>query len=571
MTQVQIRTGGPEKAPTGIAGFDELTDGGLPRGRPTLVTGAAGSGKTLFGVEFLVRGAVEYGEPGVLLAFEEAGEDLAVNVASLGFDLPQLERDGLIVVDAFRLDPAEIVETGSFDLEGLFIRLASAVDEIGAKRVVLDTIEVLFTAMPNEAVIRGELSRLFRWMKSRGLTVVITGERGREEGQLTRFGIEEYVSDCVVALDHRVHDEISTRRLRVVKYRGSLHGTNEYPFLITDRGLVVVPITSMGLTYDAPDERVSTGIDRLDEMLVGGMHRGSSVMISGTAGTGKTSIAASMVDAACARGERAVFLSMEESPAQLIRNMRSIGLELRPWVDAGLLRLHSIRPTAFGFEEHLASLHRVLDEADPSLVVLDAVGSLGRGGDHADVSSLVSRDLDLLKARGITAVMTTLTHGLAEESSDVDVSSLVDTWLLLRNHEDNGERNRLLFVIKSRGTAHSNQVREFVLTDQGPELVEVYVGPDGVLTGSARIAQIAQEDAAAANRDVEAEQRRYELVQRRASVESKIAALQAQLAAETAELERFLASRSADHDSDAAGRSAQSLSRSGAAPQEEIS
>jgi len=571
VTQVQIRTGGPEKAPTGIAGFDELTDGGLARGRPTLVTGAAGSGKTLFGVEFLVRGAVEYGEPGVLLAFEEAGEDLAVNVASLGFDLPQLERDGLIVVDAFRLDPAEIVETGSFDLEGLFIRLASAVDEIGAKRVVLDTIEVLFTAMPNEAVIRGELSRLFRWMKSRGLTVVITGERGREEGQLTRFGIEEYVSDCVVALDHRVHDEISTRRLRVVKYRGSLHGTNEYPFLITDRGLVVVPITSMGLTYDAPDERVSTGIDRLDEMLVGGVHRGSSVMISGTAGTGKTSIAASMVDAACARGERAVFLSMEESPAQLIRNMRSIGLELRPWVDAGLLRLHSIRPTAFGFEEHLASLHRVLDEADPSLVVLDAVGSLGRGGDHADVSSLVSRDLDLLKARGITAVMTTLTHGLAEESSDVDVSSLVDTWLLLRNHEDNGERNRLLFVIKSRGTAHSNQVREFVLTDQGPELVEVYVGPDGVLTGSARIAQIAQEDAAAANRDVEAEQRRYELVQRRASVESKIAALQAQLAAETAELERFLASRSADHDSDAAGRSAQSLSRSGATPQEEIS
>ena len=490
---------GPEKAPTGIKGFDEITNGGLPRGRPTLVTGAAGSGKTLFGVEFLVRGARDHGEPGVLLAFEESHEDLVTNVATLGFDLAQLEDDGLLAIDAFRIDPSEIVETGAFDLEGLFIRLGMAVESVGAKRVVLDTIEVLFSALPNEAIIRGELGRLFRWLKERDLTVVITGERGKL-GNLTRFGIEEYVSDCVVTLDHRVENEISTRRLRVVKYRGSLHGTNEYPFLITERGLVVVPITSIGLTYNASDTRVSTGIDRLDEMLAGGIYRGSSVMISGTAGTGKTSIGAAMADASCERGERTLFFSFEESPAQLVRNMRSIGIDLQRWIDSGILQVLAIRPTAFGFEEHLAMLHRHLDEHEPQLVVLDAVASLTHAGARGDTTSAISRELDLLKGRGITSVMTTLTHGDAEESSEVDVSSLVDTWVLLRNQESNGERTRLLFVIKSRGSAHSNQVREFVLSDDGPELVDVYVGPGGVLTGSERVEQISVERLAQATR-----------------------------------------------------------------------
>ena len=472
------------KAPTGITGFDELSLGGLPRGRPTLVTGAAGSGKTLFGMEFLVRGAVEFGEPGVFLAFEELAEDLAVNVASLGFDLPGLERDGLLVVDAFRLDPAEYVETGAYDLEGLFIRLAGAVESIGAKRVVIDTIEVLFTALPNAGIVRGELGRLFRWLKERDLTVVITGERG-DGGALTRFGIEEYVSDCVITLDHRITEEISTRRLRVVKYRGSLHGTNEYPFLITDRGIDVVPITSLGLAHSAPTERVSTGIEQLDHMLTGGIYRGSSTMISGSAGTGKTSIGAAVVDAACARGERALFVSMEESPAQLVRNMRSIGYDLQRWIDAGLLQIQSVPPTAFGFEEHLASLRRWVDDLDPSIVVLDAIASLVRAGTNA--ASVVSRDLDLLKGRGITTVLTTLSRGTYSETSEIDISSLADTWLLLRNVESNGERNRLLFVNKSRGSAHSNQVREFLLTDDGPELVDVYVGEQGVLTGSARV------------------------------------------------------------------------------------
>ena len=387
MTAVDEQPTALLKAPTGIAGFDELTYGGLPRGRPTLVTGSAGSGKTLFGMEFLVRGAVEFGEPGVFLAFEELAEDLAVNVASLGFDLPGLERDGLLVVDAFRLDPTEYVETGAYDLEGLFIRLAGAVESIGAKRVVIDTIEVLFTALPNAGIVRGELGRLFRWLKERDLTVVITGERG-DGDSLTRFGIEEYVSDCVVTLDHRITDEISTRRLRVVKYRGSLHGTNEYPFLITDRGIDVVPITSLGLAHSAPTERVSTGIEQLDHMLAGGIYRGSSTMISGSAGTGKTSIGAAVVDAACARGERALFVSMEESPAQLVRNMRSIGYDLQRWIDAGLLRIQSVPPTAFGFEEHLASLRRWVDDHDPTIVVLDAIASLVRAGTERRVGGL---------------------------------------------------------------------------------------------------------------------------------------------------------------------------------------
>ena len=550
------------KVPTGITGFDDITGGGLPRGRPTLVTGGAGSGKTLFGIEFLARGARDLGEPGVLLSFEETQNDLVTNVATLGFDLPQLQRDGLLAIDAFRLDPAEIVETGAFDLEGLFIRLASAVDAVGAKRVVLDTIEVLFSALPNEAIVRGELGRLFRWLKERGLTVVITGERGRD-GQLTRFGIEEYVSDCVVALDHRVDDEISTRRLRVVKYRGSLHGTNEYPFLITSDGLAVVPITSLALDYAASEERVSTGINRLDEMLSGGVYRGSSVMISGTAGTGKTSIAALIVDAACARGERALYFSFEESPAQLVRNMRSIGMDLQRWVDDGLLIIESIRPTAFGFEEHLAMLHRLVTEHEPTVAVLDAVASLARAGAETSTTSVISRDLDLLKSRGITTVMTTLSHEDHLETSQVDMSSLIDTWVLLRNDEKNGERNRLMFVIKSRGSAHSNQVREFVLTDDGAELVDVYVGPGGVLTGSARIEQMADERAVQESQADERERRRRELEHRRAAVEAQISALQAQLLAEDAEFDRFVTAASARRHSDLAVRESLARTRSG--------
>ena len=531
---------GIPKSPTGIWGLDQITGGGLPTGRPTLVTGSAGCGKTLFGVEFLVHGALEHGEPGVLLAFEESSEDLAANVASLGFDLPRLEADNLLVVDAFRLYPAEMVETGAYDLDGLFIRLAYAVDSIGAKRVVLDTLEVLFGALSDDAAIRAELGRLFRWLKDRGLTTVVTGEKG--SSSLTRHGIEEYVSDCVILLDHRVHDELSTRRLRIVKYRGSLHGTNEYPFLMTDRGLVVLPISALGLAHDAPTERVSTGVDRLDHMLGGGLYRGSSTLITGEAGTGKTTLVARALEAACERGERALFVTFEESPAQLTRDMLSVGIDLAPWIESGLLHIWAGRPVAYGLELHLATLLRLVEDFKPDWVAFDAMSGLERVGDEGQVASTVTREIDLLKDRGITTIVTSLTHGGApdgSETSSLAVTSLMDSWLLLRNLESNGERNRLLFVRKSRGSAHSNQVREFVLTDAGPELMDVYVGPAGVLTGSARMAQESHDARTGTERRQEVERRRRALDRRSAEVEAQVVALRAQLSAEASEVERL--------------------------------
>lgn len=528
-----------EKAPTGIRGFDQVVEGGLPRGRPTLITGGAGTGKTLFAVEFLARGALEFDEPGVLLAFEETHDELCVNVASLGFDLAQLERDGRLLIDEVELVPAD-AEAGSYDLDGLFVRLAAAVDAIGARRVVLDTVEVLFAALRDQSVVRSELSRLFRWLKSRGLTAVVTGERG-EERQLTRFGIEEYISDCVIVLDHRVAEELSTRRLRVVKYRGSLHGTNEYPFLITDRGLSVAPITSVSLTYPAPSERTSTGVPRLDRMLGGGVFRGSAILVTGDAGTGKTTIAAHIATAACERGERALFISFEESPSALVRNMSSVGVDLDRWIQSGQLRLWSARPTAYGLEEHLATLRRLLEEATPDLVVLDAVAALTLTGDTNAVLATISRDIDLLKLQGITGVLTSLTN------SAVDFSSIVDTWLLLRNVESDGERNRLLFVIKSRGAAHSNQVREFQLTDHGAELLDVYVGPQGVLTGAARLTQEAQDRRAKQARAAEIDRARRALARRTTQIEAKIVALRTRLDNERDDVER-LAAAAADKE-----------------------
>jgi circadian clock protein KaiC len=492
-TQGPAHRPGVRKVPTGIRGFDDLTGGGLPAGRPTLVTGGAGSGKTLFGLEFLVRGAQDFDEPGVLLAFEENADDLADNAASLGFDLASLEADGRLIVDAMQIDPAEIITTGDFDLEGLFIRLAASVHAIGAKRVVLDTIEVLFAALDNDAAVRAEFGRLLRWLKEQGLTTVITGERGKE-GQLTRWGIEEYVTDCVIVLDHRVREELATRRLRIVKYRGSSHGTNEYPFLIRDRGLMVWPLTSVALTYQASDQRISLGSSQLDEMLGGGVYAGSTVLISGSAGTGKTTLGAVAVAAACERGEKALFVSFEESPDQIVRNMRSVGIDLQRWIDAGQLRLWGERATAFGLEAHLDGIEQLLDEVQPDVTVLDSVGSLSHAGPGAEVTSTIARELDMLKSRGITAIMTSLIPEGEDGSSANAVSSLIDTWLVLRNTENDGERNRLLFVIKSRGTAHSNQVREFRLSNEGLELIDVVIGPRGVLTGSGRSRYLAEQE-----------------------------------------------------------------------------
>jgi circadian clock protein KaiC len=460
------------KAATGIQGLDEVTGGGFPRGRPTLICGSAGAGKTLLAMEFLVRGATKYDEPGVFMAFEETASDLTENVRSLGFDLETLIEEKRLVVDHVRVERHEIDETGEYDLEGLFIRLACAIDTVGAKRVVLDTIENLFSGLRNEGILRSELRRLFGWLKDRGMTAVITAERG--DGTLTRHGLEEYVSDCVILLDHRVVEQTSIRRLRVVKYRGTSHGTNEYPFLIDENGFSLLPITSLGLQHEVSSERFSTGIAALDAMLGGkGFYRGSTILVSGTAGTGKTSLAAYIVDAACRRGERCLYFSFEESPGQLVRNMKSIGLDLKTWVDKGLLELHSSRPTFHGLEMHLATIHKLVDKIQPTMVVVDPIGSLAEAGNRRDASMMLIRLIDFLKLRGITAFFTNLTSGgEAIEKTDVHVSSLVDAWLLIRDIESGSMRSRAMYVLKSRGMPHSNELRTFLLTNTGFELLE---------------------------------------------------------------------------------------------------
>ena len=510
------------KAPTGIAGLDEITGGGLPKGRPTLVCGGPGCGKTLLAAEFLIRGATQFGEPGAFISFEETGEELAQNVRSLGFDLDQLIEDKKLALDHVRIEPAEIVEAGEYDLEGLFVRLGLAIDSVGAKRIVLDTIESIFGGFSNQALLRSELRRLFRYLKDRGVTAVITGERG--QGVLTRQGLEEYVSDCVILLDHRVNDQVSTRRMRIVKYRGSTHGTNEYPFLIDEHGISVLPVTGLELDHAVSDERVPTGIPRLDSMLGGkGYYRGSSVLVSGTAGTGKTSVAAHFAYETARRGERALYLAFEESPSQLVRNMRTIGVELQPLVKKDLIRIHASRPTHSGLEMHLVQIHKMISAFKPSAVIVDPISNLIDSGTQQEARTMLLRLVDFLKSKRVTALFTHLTSGgSALEATDIAISSLIDTWLLLRDIESAGERNRGLYVLKSRGMQHSNQIREFRITPEGVQLEDVYVGPDGVLTGSMRAAQEAREaaEALALQQDVEAKQREVDRL--RAALEVRL-------------------------------------------------
>lgn len=524
-----------QKCPTGIRGLDEITSGGLPQGRPTLVAGAAGCGKTLLAMEFIVRGIAQFGEPGVFMAFEETADELASNVASLGFDLNALIRRKQLAIDWVRVERSEIEETGEYSLDGLFVRLASMIDEVGARRVAIDSIEALFAGLRDEGILRAELRRLFRWLKDQGVTAIITGEQGK--GSLTRHGLEEYVSDCVIYLDHRVVDQIATRRLRVVKYRGSTHGTDEYPTLIDEHGLTVLPVSSLGLDYAVSSERVSTGIDGLDRMLGGGYYRASSVLVSGTAGTGKSSVATAFADRACRDGRRCLYVAFEEAPAQIVRNMASIGYDLDKWVRKGLLRFHAVRSTLYGLEQHLAGLHKQVAEFQPAALVMDPITNLTAVGDEREVKSMLIRVIDFAKGLGITALFTSLTSdGRSDEQSEVGVSSLMDTWLLLRNLENAGERNRLLFILKSRGMAHSNQVREFILSDHGIRLRDVYVGPGAVLAGSARLAQETRDRAQAEDERQAAARRRRELRHEQASVRAQLEALRLKTDALTEEL-----------------------------------
>jgi len=529
-----------EKAPSGIAGLDEITLGGLPRGRATLICGSAGCGKTMLGIEFLVKGARDYSEPGVFVTFEETKNELVVNSASLDFDLGKLVREGKLAIDHVHVDPNEIAETGEYDLEGLFIRIKYAIESVGAKRVVLDTIETLFSGFSNTALLRAEIRRLFQYLKSFGVTAIITGERG--EGALTRYGLEEYVADCVILLDHRVRDQITTRRIRVVKYRGSSHGTNEYPFIIDEQGFSVLPVTSMALRHKVSSQVISTGVPDLDTMLsVGGYYRGSTVLMSGTAGMGKSTFAAALARATCERGERVLYFAFEESEQQIVRNMRSVGIDLQPHLDSGRLRIVAQRPFLYGLEMHLVSMHKQINRFRPAVVVVDPISNLISAGTEREVTAMLTLLIDFLKTQGITGFFTVLTeNGGRLETSDVGISSLIDTWMLARDIEISGERNRGLYVLKSRGMNHSNQIREFLLSSKGIKLVEVYLGPAGMLTGSARVALEEQERDASMRQADAQELKLAQLERRRKAMEAQIEALRADFEAEAAEVEKAL-------------------------------
>ncbi|KUJ59330.1 KaiC 1 [Flavobacteriaceae bacterium CRH] len=476
------------KTPTGVDGLDEITDGGFPKGRPTLICGGAGCGKTLLSMQFLIKGITEYNEPGVFMSFEEPSTDLTLNVKSLGFDLEQLKAEKKLVVDYVRVERSEIEEAGEYDLDGLFIRLGHAIDSIGATRVVLDTIESLFSGLDNQAILRAELRRLFHWLKEKGVTAVITGERG--EATLTRQGLEEYVSDCVIVLDHRVIEQVSTRRLRIVKYRGSTHGTNEYPFLIDEDGISVLPITSLKLDNEVSSDIIQTGLKGLNEMFQGGgFYRGSNILVSGTAGTAKTTIACYFANKQCEEKERTIYFAFEESPQQLVRNMKSINVDLQKHLDNGTLQIHSSRPSLNGLELHLLTLRKLIKEFKPTTIIIDPISNLITVGSEQEVRSMLVRLIDMLKANNITALFTSLnkqTDNFRPDLAEESVSSLVDTWITVRDMEGIGERNRGIFIVKSRGMGHSNQVREFVITNNGIELLDVELGPQGILTGAAR-------------------------------------------------------------------------------------
>ena len=528
------------KTPTGIKGLDEITDGGLPQGRPTLICGGTGCGKTLLAMEFLVRGATEFKEPGVFMSFEEKAEELTKNFSSLGFDLNELIDQDRLIIDHVHLEPSEIEETGDYDLEGLLIRIGYAIHSIGAKRVVLDTIEALFSGFSNEAILRSELRRLFRFLKDQGVTAIITGEQG--DRTFTRFGLEEYVADCVLFLNHTVSQQIATRRMRIVKYRGSAHGTNEYPFLIDQQGFSVMPISSLGLDHPASSERIPTGVPRLDTMLGGkGYFRGSSILVSGTAGTGKSSLAAHFVNATCARGERCLYFAFEESQNQIIRNMHSIGINLGQWVDVGLLQFQNARATLYGLEMHLVVMHKAIDNFNPSCVVIDPISNLIATASEAEVKSMMSRMIDYLKMKQITALCTDLTTtNNNQERYGINISSLMDTWLLLQILEARGERNRGLYILKSRGMAHSNQVREFILSDEGIQLRDVYIGLSGVLTGSSRDNQEAKDLAEALDCQQLIEMRQRDIERKKLAIEAQILALNTQFESEKDDLTRLI-------------------------------
>lgn len=528
---------GVKKTPTGIEGLDDITSGGLPCGRSTLLCGGTGTGKTLFALEFLIQGAVLYGEAGVFFSFEEDAIELCRNVDSFGFNVSTLIDENRIEIDHVQLERNQV--NGPYDLDGLFIRLDLALKKVNAKRVVLDSVDMLFMALPNPVLIREEIRRLLHWLKARGLTVIITAESGITN--LTRDGMEEYVSDCVILLENRVTRHATTRLLRIVKYRGSAHGSNEYPFLITEKGISVLPITALSLDLPVSEERISTGVPRLDSMLGGkGYFRGSTILVSGPPGSGKSSLAAKFAQATCAKEERCLYFSLEEPRNQIIRNMRSVGIDLQPLLDDGLLQFVMTRPSLYGLEMHLAKFHQAINEFKPSTVIFDPISTLHSLEDPTALKSMLLRLVNFLKSQQITSNFVTLSgHAATPTTPDIGISSIIDTWLQLRDIETNGERNRLMLVLKSRGMSHSNQMREFTLSEHGIELSDVYTGSAGVLTGSARLGQEAQEKLIALTHKYDIEYRTLELDRKRKLKDAQIAAIEAEFNAHQAELARL--------------------------------
>ncbi|HCY88082.1 MAG TPA: KaiC 1 [Desulfobacteraceae bacterium] len=460
-----------KKSPTGIEGLDDITGGGLPAGRPTLLCGGAGSGKTLMAMEFIVKGISMFKENGVYLSFEESKNELFDNVASLGFDMDVFDAQQHIFVREIDLGMHDFVESGDYNLDGLFAQIEYGIDCVGAKRIVIDGIETLFSHFSRESIIRKELKRIFRWLKGKGVTALITSEQGGTPGSITRHGIEEYISDCVIILDHRITEQVATRRLHIQKYRGARHGTNEYPFLITDNGISVFPITATQLDHDASSQQVSTGIQKLDDMFRGGYYKGSSILITGTAGTGKSSLVSYFANAVCGDNEKCLYFAFEESARQIVRNMGSIGMDLQGFIDKGLLKIHAARPMLQGLEMHLLTMHEIIEKEQPSAVILDPVSNLDSIGSVLDVKLMFIRVIDYLKQNGITALYTALTPGDSmPEATDVGISSIMDTWILLQNLERNGQRERSLYIMKSRGLGHSNKIRKFRISDNGIDI-----------------------------------------------------------------------------------------------------
>jgi circadian clock protein KaiC len=520
---------GIAKCSSGIHGFDEITFGGLPRGRSTLICGGAGTGKTLFAMEFIVRGARDFREPGLFVTFEESAAELVTNVASLGIDLAQLIERKRLAIDHIQLSPSEIMATGEFNLDGLFIHLGAAIKAVGAKRIAIDSLGTLLARLPNELILGGELRRLFAWLKELGITAIITTELG--DTTLTRYRLDEYISDCVIVLDQRVINQMSTRRLRIIKYRGALHGTNEYPMLIDEGGLSVLPIRALNLDYPLTGQHQRTGIPRLDTMLGGkGFYRGSCILISGSAGSGKTSLAALFALQLAREGKRCLYLPTEEAPRQLLRNLTSIGVDLAVPLRQGLLKMQPIRPTIFGLEQHLLNIQREVEHFRPAAVIIDPTSSLTSIGDPLAIEGMLIRLINFLKMKGITLLLTSLTAGgPLEEASMAAISSQVDTWIVQKMVQTPSERNRVLYIMKSRGMAHSNQLREYTLSARGVDLLDVYDSGGEEATGTGRLRQQAHAEAEEKVRSLAAEQGLRARAQTRRNLQAQIAELETQL------------------------------------------